>query len=225
MCSIGSKDWDGHLQTFKSSKWRHYVYIPRSNTVVRQLLSVTSVEIWENTTHVEISALKSTDRDTRFGTQLVSFITLQCWASESRIYIVPLLLLRWLHHQTTPVPPDTCNERALTFLASHSCLGRGLLTPIRLSSVDREGKEKTAEREGTTSANHVPTKQTSWRQPNTSLLWCNSPFPEPSTSASLTLAGRRHPPQPHTGREGGRKRGMIDGRRREEGESNIREWF
>lgn len=33
-------------------------------------------------------------RSTRFGTQLVSFITLQCWASESRIYIVPLCFYR-----------------------------------------------------------------------------------------------------------------------------------
>lgn len=37
-------------------------------------------------------------------------------------------------------------QQSLTFLASHSCLGRGLLTPIRLSSLGMEGKEKTAER-------------------------------------------------------------------------------
>lgn len=128
---------------------------------------------------------------------------------------------------TSPVPPNTCNERALTFLASHSCLGRGLLTPIRLSSVDREGKEKTAERR----RHHVSqprSHQTNQQTPANHLFAlaltakCNSPFPEPSTSASLTLAGRRHPPQPDTGREGGRKRGMIEGGRRE-GESNIRE--
>lgn len=37
---------------------------------------------------------------------------------------------------------------SLTFLASHSCLGKGLLTPIRLSSLGTAGKEKTAEKQG-----------------------------------------------------------------------------
>lgn len=34
-------------------------------------------------------------------------------------------------------------NQILTFLASHSCLGRGLLTPIKLSSFGKAGKEKT----------------------------------------------------------------------------------
>lgn len=37
-------------------------------------------------------------------------------------------------------------SKYLTFLASHSCLGRGLLTPNRFSSLGMVGKEKTADR-------------------------------------------------------------------------------
>lgn len=88
---------------------------------------------------------------------------------------------------------------SLTFLASHSCLGRGLLTPIRLSSLGREEKEKTAERR----AHFNETCSTDNQTPNISWFLtgkCNSLFPEPSTSASFTLAACRRPREEERGK-------------------------
>lgn len=51
--------------------------------------------------------------------------------------------------RTTEAHTDVRSEReggGLTFLASHSCVGRGLLTPIRLSSLGSVEKENTAQR-------------------------------------------------------------------------------
>lgn len=58
-----------------------------------------------------------------------------------------------------------CTRKSrLTFLASHSCLGRGLLRPIRVSSVGRVGKEKTAYRRSrrrtTQEVSHPSTRHT-----------------------------------------------------------------
>lgn len=48
--------------------------------------------------------------------------------------------------QTTHRTNKSYTGNSLTVLASHSCLGRSLVTPIRLSSLARHGKENTADR-------------------------------------------------------------------------------